>query len=973
MIADWERLLLDAHGTAAVPLIEALPDLAARLPESSARLADVSDFICGDPAGAASLRTLSDHPDIALLLMRLAGISRYAFEVARRIPGVFWQVVEEGQHAQVWGRRTMSHELDAAIAAAHDEATRTAVLARFKHRHWLRILLGEACGLMRFESIVTELSDATDALAAAAVRLARTKAASRGPVPAFTVLGMGKLGARELNYSSDIDLIFLYEPDADSDLSHSQARRVGESVIRLLEGGDGDQLFRVDMRLRPEGERGELALSLRETIDYYWSVGRPWERQAMLKARVIAGDPQLGERLVQELRPWVFPQEPRWEDLEESRMMRRRIEERAHEDDVKTGAGGIRDIEFLAQHFQLLHGGRLPELRIGATLPALRLLADRGILPRDDAVELERHLIVLRTIEHRLQCWEDRQEHAVPSDRISRTALAHRCGFSGSDALTLFDERLSVVRARVRELAARHYLQRTPDQDAALALLVQGESASALAERMLSGFGFTNMSEAVQHLRALATEPFFILARARTERALLAILPEVLRLVAATPDPDRTLNNLTRIAGAVGGRAVFYELLAMRPRVLQLFVSFAGMSDLITDLIEQYPGLPDEVADALARPPPRGIVLHAEARALIRGLDEPGQVLGFLRARELAVAAARDLQGEGAHVPARLSLLAEVLVSTLLHRLISDRAKTWGIPEEAGRPSRFCVIALGKLGGREMSWGSDCDVLLVSDPGGTCPRNGRDGETFWDLIAKDLCRTMQEAGLGEVDLRLRPWGDQGPLVATLPALEHYWHQPREVWERMANLRASYLAGDPRLAEDALSILRGQAISAPMPADGMQQVAAMRVRLEESVAGEDNLKRGPGGYVDAEFLAQALMLGRPAEDLPQPPTTAVCLRRLADCGVIPMEAATVLIEGLGVLRGIENRLRLADGRSVSALPIVPMERLRMARRCGFADIQSLDRSVQAVRTTLREWFLRLIKPSTQRSDAASSTP
>ena len=952
--------LLDAHGPEAVRVIEAARALAARLADSEARLNDLAEFIAGDPAGAASLRTLSNNPDLALLLMRLAGISRYAFEVARRVPGEFWQIVEEGQHAQVWGRRTLALELTRELAGAHDDEVRRGVLTRFKHRHWLRILLGEVCGLLRFETIVGEISDVTEVLADAAVTLAVAKIASRGAVPAFVVLGMGKLGARELNYSSDIDLIFVYEPGEDRDASHIQARRLGEGVIRWLEGGDGERLFRVDMRLRPEGERGELALSLRETIDYYWSVGRPWERQAMLKARPIAGYLRLGELLVGELQPWIFPADPPWEDIEESRLMRRRIEERANEADVKTGAGGIRDIEFLAQHFQLMHGGRMPELRLRATLPALRALADRGILPRADAVELESHLVVLRTIEHRLQCWEDRQEHAVPAEALARTGLAWRCGFAGVGALALFDARLAAVRGRVRELAALHHLQRTPDQDAALALLIQGEAGPALADRVLAGCGFVDQAAAARHLRELAVEPFFILSRSRTERALLAILPELLRRIAACPDPDRALGNFGRIVSAVGGRAVFYELLAGRPAVLTLFVEFAGLSDLITDLIERHPGLPDEVADALARPPARAIVLHAEARALIRGLDEPGSPLGFLRARELAAAAARELQGDSSvNIAERLSLLAEVLVTALLTRAISDRAKAWGIPEEGGRPTRFCVLALGKLGGREMSWGSDCDVLFVADGGGTCPRNGRDGDTFWERVAQDLCRTMQEAGLGEVDPRLRPWGEQGPLVATLASLTDYWSKPREIWERLAHVRATWLSGDPGLGEEAVTLLRAQALSAALPAAVLTQVASMRHRLEQSVAGDEHLKRGPGGYVDAEFIAQALMLGRPAGDLPLPPSTAACLRRLAACGAIPAVAAVELCDGLAVLRRIENRLRLADGRSLSTLPGDPAERLRLARRCGFPDVAALDAEVGRARALLRGWFEKLI--------------
>lgn len=961
----WQSALAGAYGEEGEALAAAVAPLADALPEPEARLADLAAFLCGDPAGAAAVRTLRHEPAIATLLMRLAGISRYAFEVACRVPGEFWQIVEEGQHQQVWGRSLLAAELAQALATCRDDERRAQALLRFRDRHWLRVLLGDAAALLGFAAIVGELSDCVDAIAQAALTLATARAAASGGVPPFCILGLGKLGGRELNYSSDIDLIFLYEaPDADGDTAHRQARRIGETCIRWLEGGDGGRLFRVDMRLRPEGDRGELALSRAETADYYWSAGRPWERQAMLKARPIAGDLALGQRLLDELRPWIYPADPRWEEGGESRVMRRRIEERADADDVKTGAGGIRDIEFLAQHFQLLYGGRMPELRLRSTVPALRALADRGILPHADAVELESHLIWLRTVEHRLQCWEDRQEHRLSPDPGERRSLAHRCGFAGADALALFEQRMSAVRARVRELAERHFLGRTSDDDAVLALLVQGRADPALAGRVLGGCGLTDLAAAGRVLHDLADEPFLILSRGRTERALRAIMPRLLAAVAASPDPDRALANFGRIAGAVGGRAVFYELLAQRPATLRLFTELSVRADMIVELLERHPGLPDEVADALARPPPRGVALHGEARALIRGLDEPGPPLGFLRAREMTVAVARDLAGEDdlAATGTRLSLLAEVLVAALLGHAISARAKTWGIPEDSGRPTRFCVIALGKLGGRELSYGSDCDVLFVSDPGGRCPRNDRDGEEFWERIAQDLMRSMQEAGLGEVDARLRPWGEQGPLVATLPSLQRYWQTGRELWERQAHVRATFLAGDPRLCAEALALLREHALAAPLPAGWGAEVRAMRRRLEESVAGADDLKRGPGGYVDAEFVAQALVLGRPSVALPDPPSTAACLQRLAAAAAIPAAAAAEMLPALTLLRRTENRLRLATGRATSALPADAAGQAAMARRCGYADAASFAGGIAAARGTLRRWFDALVPQS-----------
>ncbi|MBA3709289.1 MAG: hypothetical protein H0W83_10785, partial [Planctomycetes bacterium] len=452
---DWRKAL--SAGGPAAEVLARVDAIAVDLPEPGRALADLRLFIdAGDSADR--LRRLAEDPLSIELLLRLAGSSRYAFEIAVQHPQMFWSVAGERLHRQVWGRRTMDEQLDREIAAAPDEEAKIACLGLFKHHQSLRIILGDLTGQLGFESVVRELSDLVDVIAHKATCFALDKLRARLPAGherlelRFTALAMGKLGARELNYSSDIDLIFLYDAKPADDIEfdhHAWFQRLGAALIRILEEpGASGRMFRVDMRLRPEGDRGELVLSYRETVDYYYSVGRPWERQALIKARPIAGDLAMGGRLVAELRPWVYPQDPQWEDLEEARSMRRRIEERAEAANVKTGAGGIRDIEFLVQYFQLVHGGRMPELRDPATLPNLRVLADRGIVPRPDAAELERHYLWLRTVEHRLQMWQDRQEHELPKSAEDRANLARRSSFRGADALDRFDEHCARTRTR---------------------------------------------------------------------------------------------------------------------------------------------------------------------------------------------------------------------------------------------------------------------------------------------------------------------------------------------------------------------------------------------------------------------------------------------------------------------------------------------------------------------------------------------
>lgn len=974
MPSDWQDALCANYGEDAAAVLAHAEELLPGLPDPRQGLADLAGFLgaVGDPG--PTLRQLRADPLALDLLLRLGGCSRYGLDLALQRPGVFWDLVQGRSFRQVWGRRTMAEALAADLAALTTPAARGTAIGLFKHHHWLRLILGDIAGELSLPAVTGELSDLTDVLAQACLELAVARIAARfgqalptdHPLhPGLAVLGMGKLGARELNYSSDIDLILVYDlpsgevAEVGGIDAHDWFRRVGAELIRLLESpGDAGPMFRVDMRLRPEGDRGELVLSLRETVDYYFSVGRPWERQAMIKARPIAGATAIGRRLLDELGGWIFPSDPAWEDLEESRSMRRRIEERAREADVKTGAGGIRDIEFLVQHFQLAYGGRHPELRRRDTLPTMRLLVDRGVLPAHDADLLDRHYRWLRMVEHRLQMWQDRQEHALPADAGERARLAVACGHP---TLAAFDAEHGRVRREVRAVVARHFLEGSRAGDARLALLVQGEADADLARLVLEPVGLRDIARAAANLRTLALEPFFVLSRSRTERALAELMPLLLHLLAESPQPDQTLDNLVRLVAATGGRATFFALLTARPDVLGMLVDVAGWSNYLVQTLVEQPGLIDEVMDALNRRPLPAPALFAEARQLVQGISTPAEPLGFLVAREQCLAAIRDLAVVDADETARrLGTVAEAVSQVLLSRLSAERGRQWGFPLEDGRPVRFAVLALGKLGGDELGYVSDMDVVFVCDPGGACPRIDRDGLSFWTRVAQDLMRVMQEGRLFELDARLRPWGEQGELVVSTATLAGYWSQPRDLWERLAMVRARPLAGDLRLAQEVVEALRARAVGAPAPADAAAQVRAMRQRLEQSVAGKDHLKRGWGGYVDGEFVAQYLCLGRdPSTLLADSTGTVPTLRRLAAAGLMPTEAAGDLAEGVRFLRMVEGRHRLATATAVSHIPTGDEEREALARRCRLPDRRALDERLHLTRERNRFWFDRLV--------------
>ena len=969
----WQERLAKVYGDLAGTTLSFAHHYQASRPDETNVItrvpADLRSFLasCVDPE--LMLEVWQKDPTSLDLLLRLGHASRYAFQVACRHPGDFVDIVREGHFRQVWGQQLLAKSL-LEEQADNDFNQRRRTLGRFKHRHFLRLILGDIAGAITFEALVVELSDVVDVLVQSAYAMAESVVNNRyeaiAALPAeqraFSILAMGKHGARELNYSSDIDLIFIYhQVDEPPEDYHDYHQRLGQELIKILENpSDDGQLFRIDMRLRPEGDRGELVLGQRETLDYYYSVGRPWERQAMIKARPIAGYLALGQKMVDELRPWVYPQDPEWETLDEARSMRRRIEERAQESNVKTGAGGIRDIEFLVQYFQLAYGGRLPELRNRATLPTLHKLTDRGLIPGPDARLLEEHYIWLRTVEHRMQMWEDRQEHDMPAADDRRVSLAHRCDFHGPQALERFDRKHKRVRTQVREIVARHFLTSTQEEDAMMALVVQGEADERLAGIYLTKAGLQDHKQACVFLRQLASEPFFVLSRSRTERSLIKILPLLLHLISQSPHPDKALENFVRIVEAVGGRAIFYDLLGARADILTMFADLAGWSNFLVTLLHDFPGLPDEVIDTLNKRLRSPAVLALEARSLIAGLVSAGEPLAFMVARETAAVAMHDLEGMPQHaVGEQLTATAAAVFQSLLPRIIADRAREWGIPIEKKRPTRFAVLALGKLGSKELTYASDMDIIFVSDPGGQCPKANYDGDTFWLRVAQEFIRVMHDARIYEIDPRLRPWGEGGPMVANTEALGHYWSARRDMWERMAMLRVSYLAGDPHLAEEAIIHIRNAAFTQPVDDQARGEVRAMRKRLEDSVQGRDHVKRGWGGYVDHEFIAQFLCLGLDPKQLPIGCATEDMLTRLGELGRVPLEGVEALIKSLRILRFAEARMRLSAGKAVSSLPTEIPQRTHLARRCDFPDLDTFNLALHVARETGRMWFDRLI--------------
>jgi len=451
-----------------------------------------------------------------------------------------------------------------------------------------------------------------------------------------------------------------------------------------------------------------------------------------------------------------------------------------------------------------------------------------------------------------------------------------------------------------------------------------------------------------------------------TSKSFDRIAPALIEQIASSADPEASLQNFLRIVESVGAdRSAFYDSLAADAERLKALSYLAGWSQFLSELLVSAPGMVQTIFELFEGPlaDERIEKLVTEGRERIEASGEPEAALSLMRVRELVLIAIRDLEGlEPMRVSRAMSAMAEALVQLAVEVATQERLDLWGRPEADGTPTRFAVLGCGKMGSGELVYGSDLDVIFVCDPGGWCAlKDDRGGEEFWTRVAQRVIDILQQRRAFEVDTRLRPWGKQGPVVTNMNALRGYWADARDIWERLAMTRVAPIAGDPALGHEACDLIREAALTSPLPDDSIDQVAQMRARTQIEQGSPGHVKHGPGGYVDAEFVAQFLSLGRSAEEVPPGAAIEHLLLALSSSKVIPLEAAFELVESLRLFRQIEARLRLWRGTSESTLPDADDARAEVARRCGFESCSEFDAEVAAARARSRRWFEALIAP------------
>lgn len=902
-----------------------------------------------DPSVAHTAACLRADPKAVRLLESLFGNSPFVTFVAEREPAFTVSLLCRGPDrvmATLWDELAETHQ--GALAGIDPGAA----LRRTKRRLSLAVALADIAGIWTLEQVTEALSECAERALDAALAYLLVDAARRGVISVsdaddplrgcgVIVLGMGKLGGRELNYSSDIDLIVFYDPErfrtANIDEQQKHAARITRGLVRLMAERTVDgYVFRTDLRLRPDPGSTPVAISTVAAEEYYETLGQNWERAALIKARPVAGDRDMGEAFLRWLRPFIWRKHLDFAAIQDIHSIKRQID--AHRGggritlgghNVKLGRGGIREIEFFAQTQQLIWGGRIPMVRVNRTVDALAALARAGKIDAAVATEMTDAYRFLRRVEHRLQMIDDAQTHTLPTDPGKLSALAT---FLGYPDIRAFEAELMAMLHRV----AGYYAELFQD---APALALQGDiggnlvftgadpDPETLATLERLGFAHPETVDAAvrgwHHGRSRATRSV------RARQLLTELMPQLLLALAEKPDPDIAFLAFDRfLKGLPAGIQLFSMFCANRP-LLGLVTDILGVAPQLAEHLARHPSVLESVLSApdFFEPPPPLPDLIAELHQALSVARDEEDVLDLSRRwandRRFQVGV-QTLKGmlDTPQAEAAWTQVADAALTCLLPRMEERFAAVHGRIEGCG----MAIIGMGKLGGREMTTSSDLDLIFVyTTTDEVAESDGRRPlapQQYFARLSQRLIAAMTapttEGRLYEVDMRLRPSGKAGPIAVSATTFAHYQRDMAWVWEQMALTRARVVAGPPALVREIETVIR-RVLARPRDAAALVvEVADMRARMAEEhrAASIWEVKHLRGGMVDVEFIAQYLQLlhaHRHPDVLST--NTADALARLQAAGVLAPEVAGELIAALELWHTVQNRIRLNLGKTI----------------------------------------------------------
>lgn len=954
-----------------------------------------------------SLGTLFERdPDSLFALLHIFSTSQHLSDQMMRDPESFDLV--RLTNGRPIARQMLIEELTAEIDVLNRDTLVMGALRRFKYRETLRIAYGDIIHEQSLETVTRQISYVADAILEAAYRSARRTIEAKRGVPRradgepaqMVILAMGKLGGTELNYSSDIDLILLYDEDGQTDASRRISNQeffilVSREFVRLLtETTDMGAAYRVDLRLRPDGGRGSMVISVGAAMTYYDTRGRTWERQAFIKARAAAGDLKLGESFLSELRPWIYRRYLSRADITGIKSLKRRIERRAHKDgvdtrDVKTGHGGIRDIEFVIQFLQLLNGADLPEIQTSNTLEAIRQLENVGCLTNQERALLEANYAFLRKIEHRLQIMFDLQTHLLPEDDAEMRKIALRMGYpdtpDDSPLKAFMDDyhNKTEVNRRILDHLLHDAFPDDAETAAEIDLVLDPDPSEEDILRVLGKYPFKNIKRAYANLMSLSEENIRFLSTRRCRHFLAAITPQLLEAICRTPDPDSALVYLDKATASIGGKGVLWELFSASPPSLRLFVELCAYTPFLYGILTSNPGMIDELMDSLVLdrlPTPE--YLDESLDKLCCAAEDIEPILHRFKNDWLLRIGVRDILGKEdvSATTAALTTVADACLTQIVNFQYNRLVTKFGRPmidvppdkngEHDPKPCEMTILGMGKFGGQEMSYQSDLDVVFLFEADGhtaaAYPGDGRRSTTNQHFFSELAQRIIQMTGrlstfgrLYEIDARLRPTGKSGALAISLDEFERYFTEGKgQLWERQALCKARPILGSKRFIKSTLRTIHRATSGQRWQKSNVRDIYDMRERQIKDAA-KGNLKRGRGGVCDIEFLVQMLQLknGRRIASI-RKPKTLDALAELHRAKILEPNDALFFTAAYRALRTVEMRLHLIDSIQGTRLPEEPTELARLSHLLGYTDTAALIADCQNYTKETRKRFDRI---------------
>ncbi|MDD5177084.1 MAG: bifunctional [glutamate--ammonia ligase]-adenylyl-L-tyrosine phosphorylase/[glutamate--ammonia-ligase] adenylyltransferase [Sterolibacterium sp.] len=875
-------------------------------------------------------------PSLSDILPRVLPLSRYLNQLLAVTPALADEL------AANWERPLTVESLRAFLPATLDAESLKPALRRLKQRAYVRIATRDLAGLAN----LAEVTESMTLIAEIALETALTTLTSaltqrygvprnaKGEAQLLIVIGMGKLGGRELNVSSDIDLIFVYPEDGETDGSDDEASRsagrstrpisnfdfftrLGRNLINAIsETTEDGRVFRVDMRLRPNGDSGPLVCSFEMLENYFITQGREWERYAWIKARPLSHVDPRDEGWITALESmrhhFVFRKYLDFGAIDAMRglhaQIRREVMRKDMTDNIKLGPGGIREIEFIAQVFQLIRGGRDSSLQVKPALKALSLLVERKHISLETLLELDAAYNFLRRLEHRLQYLDDAQTHSLPSQAGDQAIIARTMGFVSYEALLaeLDDHRAAVERHFAAIFADHHKSKHALD-----GVWQSSDGEAQVLE--LAGHGYRNAAAAAQRLASLRSGGRYQQMPTAVRERFDALVPLVIGACAATPNPDDTLSRILDLLEAVSRRAAYLALLLEYPQALQKVAELASASSWASDYLRRHPILLDELLDArmLETAPDWGAFRGQVEQALEEA--EPDVELQMDRLREAHHAKVfrllvQDISGLlpleklADHLSELADIMLELAIKFAWRKLAKRHLET----------PRFAIISYGKLGGKELGYASDLDLIFLYDD--SAPEAQENYARLATRINSWLSSQTSAGTLFETDLRLRPNGESGLLVSSLESFRKYQLEAAWIWEYQALTRARFSAGDRQIGEAFEQIRHEILCQLRDLAELQREVLAMRQKMFDAHAGKSplfDLKHDHGGLIDVEFIVQYLVLGYSHQ---HPRLTAnlgnIALLKIAgELGLIPTALAETVRNAYRDYRRMQHALRL----------------------------------------------------------------